>query len=102
MPSPLFFGGLRSRSSLGVFVPAFLRGPSFPLFLGRRLGCALAGIFLAEFLDAARSIDDLLLAGIERVARRAHLHMQVLVQRGSRGPRVAAAAGDSYLTILGM
>ena len=57
-------------------------------------------VLLAELLDATRRVDDLLLARIERVARGAHLDVEGLAQRRARGPRVAAAAGDRYLSVL--
>jgi hypothetical protein len=61
--------------------------------------CARSGVFLLEFLDAAGGIDDFLLAGIKRMAGRAHLDMQVLAQRRARRPRVAAAADHVYLVV---
>src|SRR5579871_3175537 len=46
---------------------------------------------LIEFVDAARRIDELLLAGVERMAVRANLDVN-LGQRGARGEMVAAGA----------
>src|SRR5437879_2272719 len=57
--------------------------------LRRRL---LPRVFPAEFLHAARRIDDLLLARVERVAGRADLHVQVLAQRREGLERISAAA----------
>ena len=59
-------------------------------------------IFLAELVDAPSGIDHFLLAGVERVAVRAHLDLQVLSESGARLERVATRAGDRDLFIVGM
>jgi len=64
--------------------------PSGRGFFGLR-GGALA-VFLIEFLDATGRVEDLLLAGIERVAGRAHLDMEVFGHGRARLPFVSAAA----------
>src|SRR5579859_7955477 len=66
------------------------------------LGRLLAGVLLAEFLDPPGGVDDLLLAGVERVARRAHLDVERLAQRRARHERVAAAARDLDFLVLGV
>src|SRR3984893_6607554 len=67
------------------------------------LGAARGGgVLLAELVHAARGVDDLLLAGIERVAVRAHLDLQIVSERRTRLERVAARAGDGDLFVLGM
>src|SRR5262245_12480143 len=60
------------------------------------------GVLLAELVDAPRGIDDLLLAGIERMAVRAHLDLQIVPERRARLERVATRAGDGDLFVLGM
>ena len=49
-------------------------------------------VFLAEFLNAASGVHDLLLTRIERVALGANLDMQVFAVGGASLERVAAAA----------
>src|SRR5207302_9393285 len=53
---------------------------------------ALGRVALAELLDAARRVHDLLLARVERMAGRANLDMQRLVHGRAGSERVAAAA----------
>jgi len=60
------------------------------------------GVLLAEFIDAAGGVDDLLLARVERVAARAHFDLQVVTQRRARGEAVPAGAGNGDLFVLGM
>src|SRR5437763_3220697 len=67
----------------------------------RRRG-GLLPVTLAEFFDAARGIHDLLLARVEGVARRAHFHVQRLVDRRARLERDAAAARHIDLAVLRM
>src|ERR1700719_2751031 len=67
------------------------------------LGAARGGgVLLAELVHAARGVDDLLLAGIEGMAVRAHLDLQIVSERRTRLERVAARAGDGDLFVLGM
>src|SRR5512146_1550092 len=67
-----------------------------------RPGGRLGAVLLAEFLDATGGIDDLLLAGIERMAGRTYLDVQVPAQGGTRLPGVAAAARNRYLIVFRM
>src|SRR5712692_9925341 len=67
--------------------------------LGRRL---LSRVFLAELLDTAGGVDDLLLARVERVAGRTHLYLQVSPQRRAGLESVPAAAGDGDFLVIGM
>src|SRR5689334_11018336 len=85
-PSTLMLLGPRTRPAA-----ATSRGRGLP---------ALA-VLAVEALDAARGIDELLLAGEERMAGRADLD----VDRRDRGPGlddVAARAGDDGLLVLRM
>src|SRR5476651_1299425 len=78
-------------------------------FGGRsRLGRGLAGflalvpvVLLLELLDAARAIDELHLAGEERMARRANFGGDVLLG-AARRELVAATAGDGGFFVFGM
>src|SRR5579872_991263 len=47
-------------------------------FCGRRRFCRSCRVLLAELVDAAAGVDDLLLAGVERMAVRTNLNLQVL------------------------
>src|SRR5262245_33589645 len=67
------------------------------------LGCAAAlAVALPELLDPARGVENLLLAGVKRVAHRAHLHMQLTAERRLRLERVAAAADDGDFLVVRM
>src|SRR6266404_3424236 len=72
------------------------------MLLRGRARCAL-GLFeaLLEALEASTRVDELLLAGVERVAGRADLDVQ-LGLRGTRGERVPAAAVHGGEDVLGM
>ena len=61
---------------------------------------ARGSVLLAEFIDAAGGVDDLLLARVERVAARAHFDLQVMTQRGARLEDVAARAGHVDLFVV--
>src|SRR3954466_7139519 len=63
---------------------------------------ARGGVLLAEFVDAAGRIDDLLLTGVERVAVRAHLDLQIVSEGRAGLERVAARAADRNLFVFGM
>jgi hypothetical protein len=54
----------------------------------------LLAVFLTEALDATGSIDNLLLAGVERVAGGADFDVQRLAAGGAGRELVAAAAGN--------
>ncbi len=56
---------------------------------------------LAEALDAARRIQNALLARIERMALRANVHLEDWL-RASYGKRVATCAANSGLYVIGM
>src|SRR3977135_624518 len=59
-------------------------------------------VFLAELVDAPGRVDHLLLAGIERMAVRTNIDLQVLAHGGARLKGVAAAAADGDLAVLRM
>ena len=75
---------------------------------GFRLRCGSAraldvAVLLAEALDAAGGVDDLLLAGVEGVAGRAHFDVVLGLAHGrARHEGVAARAGDADVGVLGM
>src|SRR5437763_4226477 len=93
---------------------AQLRGPRIitpsrtacpPTFCVMRLRGALSALGLLEApleaLDPAARVDELLLAGVERMAGRAHLDVQ-LGLRGTRRERVSAAAMHGGEDVIGM
>ena len=55
-----------------------------------------------ELVDPAGRIHDLLRTGVERMALRAHVEMELLLQGGACPERVPAATGDGELAVLGM
>jgi hypothetical protein len=57
-------------------------------------------VFLAEFLDTACGVNNLLLAGIERMAFRAYFNMQIFRHGGARGELVTAAAYDRNFWVI--
>src|SRR6478735_5112500 len=57
-----------------------------------------SGVLLAEFVDAARRVDDFLLAGVERVAARADFDLQIVSQSRARLERIPACAGPRRLS----
>jgi hypothetical protein len=59
-------------------------------------------VLLAELVDATGGIDDLLLAGVERMTVRAHLDLQVVPQGRAGLEGVPAGAADGDLFVLGM
>src|SRR5947207_12788574 len=67
-----------------------------------RLLGARGRVLPAELVHAARGVDDLLLARIERMAVRAHLDLQILTEGRARLERVAARAGDGDLSVVGV
>lgn len=89
-------GGLQNAKRQPKLPFVLIRGPEPSR---RRF---LAGITLAELLDATCSVDDFLLARIERVACRAHFNVQRLVDRRARRKSVAAAARHLDLAVLRM
>src|SRR5688500_19575578 len=61
-----------------------------------------SGVFLAELVDPARGVEDLLLARIERVAARADFHLQIVSQsrlRLERVDRKSTRLNSSHLVI---
>src|SRR5262249_36969386 len=87
-------------------VAALLLCATAPLRRGHLLGGldrALARVLLAEALDPTRGVHDLLLAGVEGMALRAHFHVQLVpTERGLRVPPVAATADDGNRRVIGM
>src|SRR5271156_549068 len=57
---------------------------------------------LLEFLDAARSVHNLLFAGVERMAFGTHLDVQILTERRARLELVAATADNVDFLVFGM
>src|SRR5262249_53397595 len=57
-------------------------------------------VTLAEFVDAPAAVDDLLLAGIERMAGRADFDVEVLAEGRARREFVAAATDDFYFGVV--
>src|ERR1700732_527946 len=68
----------------------------------RLLGARGGRVLAAELVDPPGGIADLLLAGIERMAVRAHLDLQIMTERRARLERVAARAGDGDLFVPGV
>ena len=68
-----------------------------------RCGCAFGGSFLAialvEAIDASGGIDQLLLAGKERVASGTNFDVQVTFLGGASLERLAARAGDGDINV---
>src|SRR4051812_32996856 len=62
---------------------------------------AAAGLTAAETLDAATGVDQLLTAGVERMAVRADLDVGLRLRR-TRGELVAAGTAHVRLDVLGM
>src|SRR3954452_2511828 len=83
------------------------RAPSVGLLVGGLAGRGTGRGALAEPLleagDAATGVEDLLLAGVERVARRADLDGQLTGRgRAARGEGVPATTGDRGLVVRGV
>ncbi len=63
----------------------------------------LAAVLAAEFVDAACGVNNLLLAGVERVATGADVHRQGFTAERRPGlKRVPAAAGHGDVAVSGM
>src|SRR5581483_3215034 len=77
------------------------RRPSKPIDRSD-LGAASSSVLLAELVDAARGVDDLLLTGVERMAVRADLDLEVMAKCRARLECVAAGAGDGDLFVIRM
>ena len=67
---------------------------------GCRLG--LLAVALVEAVNTSGGVDELLLAGEERVAGRADFKVQLVLARRARLEGVAAGAGDCDLFVFGM
>jgi hypothetical protein len=59
----------------------------------------LHSVFFAEFIDATCGIQDLLLAGVERVTGRTHIKMQ-LFRKSRLGRKFVAAAADYFYVVV--
>ncbi len=66
---------------------------------GCAFGCGFLAIALVEAIDASRRIDQLLLAGKERVASRTNFNVQVTFLGGASLERLAARAGDGNIDV---
>lgn len=91
---------LSSRIDIAIDVNK-VRPPSRVLF--RAVGSArFQAVFLAEFINAATGIHNLLLAGIKWVAGRADIEVQLLGRGGAGFEAVAATANDGDFVVSGM
>src|SRR5919112_68691 len=70
--------------------------------VGRRGRLGLLAVALVEAVNAAGRVDELLLAGEERVAGRADFDAEVALARRARRPLLAAGAVDVDLVVVGM
>jgi hypothetical protein len=61
-----------------------------------------AAVLAPELIDPAAGIENLLLAGVERMAGGADFNVQFAAQRGSGRELVSATANDLYVAVLGM
>jgi hypothetical protein len=59
-------------------------------------------VLAAELVYPPTCIDDLLFAGIERMACRADFDQEVLTERGAGRKLVTAATGDFDIAVVGM
>jgi 2-keto-3-deoxy-galactonokinase len=64
--------------------------------------CLAHSVLAAEFVDASASIDDFLLAGVERVAGGAHLYEEILAKRRARRKFVATTTSDLDVGVIGV
>src|SRR5438128_9687355 len=60
------------------------------------------GVFASEALDAAGGVQQFLLAGKERMARRADFHIDVATMRRARDERISTGAVHPHFVIVGM
>jgi hypothetical protein len=86
------------KAALAAFLPLF-RAVSFRSGRGGGGRCPLVAVTLAEFLDAASGVHNLLLARIKRVAVRADFNMQRTAKRRTRFERIAATASHFNLIV---
>src|SRR5262245_11531131 len=71
----------------------------------RRLGsglCSAPRVLLLELLDASSRVDDFLPTGVERVARRAHLDVEILAEGRAGLEGIPARAGDGDFLVVRM
>ena len=59
-------------------------------------------ILATELVDATAGVNDLLLAGVERVTGGANLYKKVLTKRGARRKFVATTTGDLDVGVIGV
>jgi hypothetical protein len=59
-------------------------------------------VLAAEFVYAPAGIDDLLFAGVKRMACRADFDQEILAECGTGGELVTAATGDFDFAVGGM
>ena len=82
---------------------AFVRASRVALRVACGSGGALNGaVFLTEAFDTAGGVNDLLLAGVERVAFGTDFDVQRFRARGAGLEVVAAAAGDADFDVVRM
>src|SRR3954451_15847783 len=99
---PSASGGLCARSVTADFIGSAKAAPSFPAPPAPPGALALAPRSATlEALDPAARIDQLLLAGVEGMARRADLHVQLGLRR-ARIELVPARAADVGEHVVGM
>ena len=87
---------------LKVDPPPIGGGTDFTLLRSGLGSLGRLGVLAAEALDAARGVNQLLLAGEERVAIRADFQVDIALVGGSRSKAVPAGAHDAYLVVSGM
>ena len=85
-----------------AFSVCVARGHGQPAGLLRGSGGLRFGVFAAEALDAARSVDQLLLAGEIGVAAGADFNMDVTLMRGARGEAAATGALHTDFVVIRM
>jgi hypothetical protein len=59
-------------------------------------------VLATEFVDSAARINDLLLAGVERVTGGANLYKKVFTKCGARRKFVATTTGDLRVGVIGV
>jgi hypothetical protein len=82
-----------------LWAGTFCQYPGWLLLFG---GGACFAVLAAEALDAAGGIDQLLLAGKERVATRADFYADVALVCRARGKGAATGAVHAHFMIRGM
>ena len=59
-------------------------------------------VLAAELVDATAGIEDLLLAGVKRMTRRAHFNREVIAKCRTGTELVTATTGYFDVTVIGM